>query len=88
MEALSARLAGENPPARGYIDCPCLERETQVFRKSGGEKKHALWINMCVFVCFSQPTERMGDLGHASRRDRVAGCVLCPGHPCYKIHTS
>lgn len=28
IEALSARPAGVNPPASGYIDCPCLKRQT------------------------------------------------------------
>lgn len=33
----------------------------------------------------SQPAERMRDLGHGSRRGRVAGRVRRPGHSCSKI---
>lgn len=31
MEAFMARAAGENPPGRGYIDCPDLHTDTHGF---------------------------------------------------------
>lgn len=51
MEELSARPAGVNPPASGYIDCPCLKRQTKkMFQKSSENITQTLKIKKCVRV--------------------------------------
>lgn len=86
MEALSARPAGVNPPARGYIDCPCLQRHKTMFKKVSRQTQTSkIKMCVCLSVFCAQPAERMRDLGHASRRGRVAGRVRRPGHPCSTI---
>lgn len=41
-----------------------------------------------VFVWYSQPSQRVWDLRHGSRGDRVAGGVRRPGHPCCRDNSA
>lgn len=83
MEAFIARAAGEKPPAMGYIGCPCLQIQTDsrshVLQSHAGSNRRAC---VCVCVFYSQPSERVCDLSHASRWDGVAGTVRGPRHTC------
>lgn len=79
MEAFIARAAGEKPPGRGYMGCPGLN--------SKDTSNVSLNVNTVVFVLtecrfYSQPSQRMCDLSHSSRRHGVTGGVRAPGYTC------